>query len=87
MKIPDKRLKLEQTRAVYPLKSFIMNKLFSYLLQKMEIKTEADDVDEGVSIKELRPLSALLSENPSRWNSPRIRKKLKSAMSFNSSLY
>lgn len=51
----------------------------------MEIKTEADDVDEGVSVKELRPLSALLSENPARWNSPRIRKKLRTSMSFNKS--
>jgi transient receptor potential cation channel subfamily A protein 1 len=47
----------------------------------MEIKSEADDVDEGVSVKEMRPLSALLSENP-RWNSPRIKKKLRAAMSF-----
>jgi transient receptor potential cation channel subfamily A member 1 len=62
----------------------IQSKIF--FLQKMEIKTEADDVDEGVSVKELRPLSAMLSENPSRWNSPRIRKKLRSAMSFNKSL-
>ena len=52
----------------------------------MEIKTEADDVDEGVSVKDLRPLSALLSENTSRWNSPRIRKKLRATMSFNKSL-
>lgn len=55
-------------------------------LQKMEIKTEADDVDEGVSVKEIRPLSALLSDNPSRWSSPRIRKKLRSALSFNKNL-
>lgn len=52
----------------------------------MEIKTEADDVDEGVSVKELRPLSAMLNENPARWNSPRIKKKLRTAMSFNKSL-
>ena len=52
----------------------------------MEIKTEADDVDEGVSVKELRPISALLSKNPPRWNSPRIRKKLRAAMSFNKSI-
>jgi transient receptor potential cation channel subfamily A protein 1 len=52
----------------------------------MEIKSEEDDVDEGVSVKEMRPLSALLSENPSRWNSPRIRKKLRAATSFNKSL-
>lgn len=50
----------------------------------MEIKSEADDVDEGVSVKEMRPLSSLLSDNhPSRWNSPRIKKKLRAAMSFN----
>lgn len=52
----------------------------------MEIKTEADDVDEGVFVKELRPLSALISENQSRWNSPRIRKKLRAATSFNKSM-
>lgn len=51
----------------------------------MEIKTEADDVDEGVSVKELRPLSALL-ENQTKWNSPRIRKKLRASMSFNKSI-
>lgn len=48
----------------------------------MEIKSEADDVDEGVSTKEMRPISARLSEDPSRWNSPRIKKKLRAAMSF-----
>ena len=48
----------------------------------MEIKTEADDVDEGVSVKDMRPLSAMLSDNPSRWNSPRIKNKLRAAMSF-----
>lgn len=52
----------------------------------MEIKTEADDIDEGVSVKEMRPLSALLSENSSHWNSPRIRKKLRATMSFNKSM-
>lgn len=52
----------------------------------MEIKTEADDVDEGVSVKDMRPISALSSENASRWNSPRIIKKLRSATSFNKSM-
>ena len=56
--------------------------MIKIFFQKMEIKTEADDVDEGVSVKDMRPLSALLSDNPSRWNSPRIRNKLKSAISF-----
>lgn len=51
----------------------------------MEIKTEADDVDEGVSPNELRAVSAgtNTSANATRWTSPRIRKKLKHAKSFN----
>lgn len=47
-----------------------------FFFQKMEIKTEADDVDEGVSIADLRPLSS------TRWSSPNVRKKLKAALSF-----
>ncbi|CAG9788975.1 unnamed protein product [Diatraea saccharalis] len=43
--------------------------------KKMEIKTEADDVDEGVSPSDTRILP--------RWNSPRIKKKLRTASSFN----
>lgn len=53
----------------------------------MEIKTEADDVDEGVSPNEIqRAVSAgtnTSASNASRWTSPRIRKKLKHARSFN----
>lgn len=61
---------------------------FAYflLLQKMEIKSEADDVDEGVSVKEARPLSAISNENPSKWTSPRIRKKLRTLKSFSKSI-
>lgn len=52
----------------------------------MEIKTEADDVDEGVSPTELRVSSAVHTAGAqSRWTSPRIRKKLKHAKSFNKS--
>lgn len=52
----------------------------------MEIKTEADDVDEGVSPNELRATSAVTgTAAASRWTSPRIRKKLKHAKSFNKS--
>lgn len=51
----------------------------------MEIKTEADDVDEGVSPNELRTTSAGLLTPASRWNSPRIRKKLKHMKSFGKS--
>ena len=47
--------------------------------QKMEIKTEADDVDEGVSPNDLNPLLG----HSNKWTSPRIRKKLRSALSFN----
>lgn len=50
----------------------------------MEIKSEADDVDEGVPLKESRPLSAVSSDNPTRWMSPRIRKKLRAVKSFSS---
>lgn len=53
----------------------------------MEIKTEADDVDEGVSPTDFRATSAIISNsNASRWSSPRIRKKLKHAKSFNKSV-
>lgn len=44
----------------------------------MEIKTEADDVDEGVSPGELRPVLGMSS----KWSSPRINKKLRAALSF-----
>lgn len=54
------------------------------IIQKMEIRTEADDVDEGVSPHELKSpmghVGALSTQ--SRWNSPKIRKKLKQALSF-----
>lgn len=48
----------------------------------MEIKTEADDVDEGVPPNEFKPNTACITQG-TRWNSPMIRKKLKHAMSFN----
>lgn len=52
----------------------------------MEIKTEADDVDEGVSPNDLRATSAVVSASTAmRWNSPRIRKKLKHMRSFGKS--
>lgn len=47
----------------------------------MEIKTEADDVDEGVSPNELKPCTTGYSAT--RWNSPTLRKTLKHAKSFN----
>lgn len=47
----------------------------------MEIKTEADDVDEGVSPNDFKQSTACIPQN-TRWNSPMIRKKLKHAMSF-----
>lgn len=50
----------------------------------MEIKTEADDVDEGVSPNDLRASSTVSGTGTTtRWTSPRIRKKLKHAKSFN----
>ncbi|KAI8431157.1 hypothetical protein MSG28_001202 [Choristoneura fumiferana] len=51
--------------------------LIRLVVQKMEIKTEADDVDEGVSPGDTRVVP--------RWSSPRIRKKLRTAQSFNKS--
>lgn len=44
----------------------------------MEIKTEADDVDEGVKPNDLNPLLG----PSSKWTSPKIRKKLRAALSF-----
>ena len=44
----------------------------------MEIKTEADDVDESPG--EVRPMSVVVSA--SHWTSPRIRKKLRAATNF-----
>lgn len=44
----------------------------------MEIKTEADDVDEGVSPNDLNPLVG----QSTKWTSPKIRKKLRTALSF-----
>nr|XP_008191477.1 PREDICTED: transient receptor potential cation channel subfamily A member 1 isoform X2 [Tribolium castaneum] len=49
------------------------------IVQKMEIKTEADDVDEGVSPNDLKPITG----HASKWTSPKIRKKLRSVVSFN----
>ncbi|CAG9864669.1 unnamed protein product [Phyllotreta striolata] len=46
------------------------------IVQKMEIKTEADDVDEGIS--STNPVSG----GGSKWTSPKIRKKLRSVISF-----
>ncbi|XP_037045285.1 transient receptor potential cation channel subfamily A member 1 isoform X3 [Bradysia coprophila] len=57
------------------------HQLLRLIIQKMEIKTEADDVDEGVSPNEFKPSVACIPQN-TRWNSPMIRKKLKHAMSF-----
>ncbi|XP_050683813.1 transient receptor potential cation channel subfamily A member 1 [Leptidea sinapis] len=49
--------------------------LLRLIVQKMEIKTEADDVDEGIIAGEIH--------NTHNWSSPRIRKKLQSRLSFN----
>ena len=54
------------------------HQMLRLIIQKMEIKTEADDVDEGVSSEE-----KLLGTNTFKWNSPRIRNKLTSNLSFN----
>jgi len=48
------------------------------VFQKMEIKTEEDEVDEGVSAKEM----AFTNNLNGKWSSPRVRTKLKSSFSF-----
>ncbi|KAH8415460.1 hypothetical protein KR222_000199 [Zaprionus bogoriensis] len=62
------------------------HQLVRLIVQKMEIKTEADDVDEGISPNELRSVVGLSSAGSNRWNSPRIRNKLRAALSFNKSM-
>ncbi|XP_016959263.2 transient receptor potential cation channel subfamily A member 1 isoform X1 [Drosophila biarmipes] len=62
------------------------HQLVRLIVQKMEIKTEADDVDEGISPNELRSMAGLRSAGGNRWNSPRIRNKLRAALSFNKSM-
>ncbi|XP_037720528.1 transient receptor potential cation channel subfamily A member 1 isoform X4 [Drosophila subpulchrella] len=62
------------------------HQLVRLIVQKMEIKTEADDVDEGISPNELRSMVGLRSAGGNRWNSPRIRNKLRAALSFNKSM-
>ncbi|XP_037299699.1 transient receptor potential cation channel subfamily A member 1 isoform X2 [Manduca sexta] len=49
--------------------------LVRLIVQKMEIKTEADDVDEGVSLADTRVVP--------RWSSPRTRNNLRTAQSVN----
>lgn len=68
------------------------HQMLRLIIQKMEIRTEADDVDEGVSPHELKsPLSQMGGSGgcggtggtaSGRWSSPKIRKKLKHALSF-----
>ncbi|XP_066908151.1 transient receptor potential cation channel subfamily A member 1 isoform X3 [Halyomorpha halys] len=52
--------------------------LLKLIVQKMEIKTEADEVDEGVSPRELESGPG----GGSKWTSPRVRNKLRTALSF-----
>ncbi|KAG8222242.1 hypothetical protein J437_LFUL001440 [Ladona fulva] len=58
------------------------HQLLRLIVQKMDIKTEADDVDEGVSPSDM---ACSLSSSSSKWTSPRVRKKLRSALSFSKS--
>lgn len=63
------------------------HQLLRLIVQKMEIKTEADDVDEGVSPNDLRATGSNSgNSSSSRWTSPRIRNKLRAALSFNKSI-
>ncbi|KAK9882268.1 hypothetical protein WA026_020374 [Henosepilachna vigintioctopunctata] len=52
------------------------------IVQKMEIKTEAEDVDEGMSTNEINPALAAAH----KWTSPNFRKKLGSVLNFNKSI-
>lgn len=59
------------------------HQMLRLIIQKMEIRTEADDVDEGVSPHDLKsPLGQMTGNASGRWSSPKIRKKLKHALSF-----
>jgi len=51
--------------------------LLRLIVQKMEIKTEADDVDEGTPPK---PAGAVC-----RWKAPRLRNRLRAARAFKKS--
>uniref|UniRef100_A0A182J6U6 Ion transport domain-containing protein n=1 Tax=Anopheles atroparvus TaxID=41427 RepID=A0A182J6U6_ANOAO len=62
------------------------HQLLRLIVQKMEIKTEADDVDEGVPTSDLKGQGGMLTSRASRWSSPRIRKKLGATLSFNKSI-
>ncbi|KAF4531899.1 hypothetical protein B566_EDAN000928 [Ephemera danica] len=53
------------------------HQLLRLIVQKMEIKTEADDVDEGVSPRDMKNGSLSLA----RWTSPRLDKKTRSMLS------
>ncbi|XP_046391330.1 transient receptor potential cation channel subfamily A member 1 [Ischnura elegans] len=57
----------------------MQHQLLRLIVQKMEIKTEADDIDEGVSPNDL--IRSTLS-SCSKWTSPKMRKKLRCALSF-----
>lgn len=80
----------KQKRKLREISSALDNQhqLLRLIVQKMEIKTEADDVDEGVATSDVKGVGALRGPNgtTSRWSSPRIRKKLRAAMSFNKSI-
>nr|XP_029722327.1 transient receptor potential cation channel subfamily A member 1-like isoform X1 [Aedes albopictus] len=80
----------KQKRKLREISSALDNQhqLLRLIVQKMEIKTEADDVDEGVATSDVKGIGALRGPGgtTSRWSSPRIRKKLRAAMSFNKSI-
>lgn len=52
------------------------HQLLRLIVQKMEIKTEADDVDEGNSPEDF------FERKNFKWNSPRTKSKLVSNLSF-----
>ncbi|XP_058828008.1 transient receptor potential cation channel subfamily A member 1-like [Topomyia yanbarensis] len=73
----------KQQHKLRDIERLLDHQLLRLIVQKMEIKTEEDDMDEGVTKNEHKGLAAL--RTASRWSSPRIRKKLRAALNFNKS--
>lgn len=79
----DHRRKLREMN--YILKQ--QHHLLRLISRKMDIRTEADDMDEGVPAHEFRlQMAANNAFYTSRWTSPRIRTKLRAAISFSKSI-
>lgn len=62
------------------------HQLLRLIVRKMEIKTEADDLDESITTHDVRSSGGVSNGTISRWTSPRLRSKLRAALSFNKSI-